>query len=72
MAILHVLLYIAYAQRPPLNIDADISIRASGLNIGPSHHLHPYFVYASREGRDFFLQFWEGALGPFRLGKLAQ
>ena len=22
--------------------------------------------------RDFFWQFWEGALGPFRLGKLAR
>ena len=22
--------------------------------------------------RDFFLQFWEGALGPFRIGKLAR
>ena len=36
--------------KPPFNIHADISRVANGLNFGLSLHLHPYFVYASREG----------------------
>ena len=34
---------------------ADVSSDAIGLNLGPSLHLHPYFVHASNEGS------WESA-----------
>ena len=29
-------------------------------------------VRITKVNQGFFLQFWEGALGPFRLGKLAR
>ena len=32
-----------------INLDADVSCKAGGLKIGMGLHLHPYFVYASRE-----------------------
>ena len=37
----------AYAQKPPINTLADVSIGARGLNIGPSLHLYPYYVYVT-------------------------
>ena len=33
-----------------INIYADVSSDANGLNFGLSIHLHPYFVYASNKG----------------------
>ena len=40
---------IAYAQMPLINTHSSVSSYARGLNFGPSLHLHPYFVYVSRE-----------------------
>ena len=34
----------------PLNAHTDVSRWASGVNVGPSLHLHPNFNYASIEG----------------------
>ena len=39
-----------YAQKPPINAHADISSEVTCLTFGLSLHLHPYFLYASREG----------------------
>ena len=37
-----------------INVHADLSSRARGLNFGPSLQLHPYVVYARREGSGMF------------------
>ena len=37
-----------------LNVQADESRGAGGLNVGLSLYLHQYFVYASREGSDIY------------------
>ena len=49
---LHILVLIAYAQKPPLNVHANISSRATcrDLIFDLTHHLHPYIVHASSEG----------------------
>ena len=39
-----------YAQMPLINVHADVSSEAGGLNFGLRLHLHPYFVNASSEG----------------------
>ena len=44
------LLLNAYAQKPPLNINADIFSRARGLNLGLSLHKYTYFVNAKSKG----------------------
>ena len=44
-----------------------------GVRLTPENHKNIGFI--SNTGPDppgIFLQFWEGALGPFRLGKLAR
>ena len=38
-----------------INVHADLSSRARGLNFGPSLQLHPYIVYASCEGSSMFV-----------------
>ena len=43
------LILIAYAQMLILNVHADVSKEASGLNIDVILHPHLYFVYASSE-----------------------
>ena len=43
------LLLIAYTENPPLNVSADVSIGARGINYDKSLHLDPCFVYASSE-----------------------
>ena len=49
------LVVIAYAQKPPINAHTDQCIqRASGLNVGLSLNLLPFFVYASSEGSSEF------------------
>ena len=40
----------AYAQKPPSNPHVDVFSWARGLNLGLSHHLCLYFVYAGTEG----------------------
>ena len=47
-----IIVLIAYAQNPPLNVHADVSGEAIGLNFGRCLHLHQNFVYASNEGSD--------------------
>ena len=42
--------FIAYAQMPPINANADVFDRAKGLDICLRVHLYPYLVYASSEG----------------------
>ena len=37
-----------------INAHADLSSRARGLNVAPGLQLHPYVVYASREGSSMF------------------
>ena len=37
-------------QQPPLNVHADLSRRARGLNFGLSLHLHPFFAYITSKG----------------------
>ena len=46
-----ILVLIADAQKL-MNILADASSWARGLNLGLTHHLHPYFEYASSNGSD--------------------
>ena len=41
---------IAYVQKPPLNLHADVSSGTRGLNFGLNLYLHPYSVYASNKG----------------------
>ena len=41
---------IAYAQKPPLNVYADVFSLTTCLNLGLSLNLCPYFVCASSEG----------------------
>ena len=41
---------ILYAQMPLMDAHADISSKAGGLHFGLNLHLHPYYVFASREG----------------------
>ena len=45
-----ILVLIAYAQKPPLNIHNLVSSRVRGQIFGLSLQLLPYFVYAEREG----------------------
>ena len=45
-----ILVIIAYAQMYLINAHSGISIKARGLSFVLSHHLHPYFVYASSGG----------------------
>ena len=45
-----VLVLIAYSQKYPINVHADVSRGARSLKLGLSLHLHPHFGYASREG----------------------
>ena len=43
--------YLSHMHKYPLaNARADVYSEARGLNFSLSLHLHPYFVYASREG----------------------
>ena len=42
--------FIAYALILLINVRADVSSEARGLNVCLSFHLHPYFVYGSSEG----------------------
>ena len=41
---------ILYAHMPLMDAHAGISSKAGGLHYGLNLHLHPYYVYASREG----------------------
>ena len=41
---------IAYAQKPLLDANADVSSDARCLKFGPSLHLQPCFLYLSSEG----------------------
>ena len=41
---------IAYAQKPPIKVHADVLRETRGLNFGRSLHLHPYNVYTITEG----------------------
>ena len=45
-----ILVLIAYAQIPLTNDYADASSGTRDLDVGLSLNLHPYFLYASREG----------------------
>ena len=45
-----ILVTIAYAQMYLINAHSDVSNKAKGLSFVLSHHLQPYFVYASSEG----------------------
>ena len=48
-----ILILITFEKNPPLKAHAGIS----GLNIGLSLHLHPYFIYVSNEGSgELFVQ----------------
>ena len=42
-----ILILVAYAQKPLLNHNAEVSSGAKGLNFGPSVRLYPNFVHAS-------------------------
>ena len=41
---------IAIAQKPPINVHADVLSETRGLKFGLSLHLHPYNVYMITEG----------------------
>ena len=41
------LIHIACAQTPSRNAHGDVGREARSIFCGMSHHLHPYFVYAS-------------------------
>ena len=41
---------IAYVQKPPVIAHVKVSIKARGLNLGLSCHVHSNFVYASSKG----------------------
>ena len=44
-----ILVPIAFAQKPPINVYTEISSEATGLNFGLSLHLHPLFVFTGIE-----------------------
>ena len=65
----HEILVIAYGKRPLLNDLADVYSRTRGLNFAPDLLMHPYFVYASREGSGESAQhICAGSLEPLLLG----
>ena len=46
----HILVLIAYAQKPQRKTHADVSSEIRGLSLGLSLYLHPYFVNTSSGG----------------------
>ena len=52
--------------------ESNVKGRSGGSNADSYGFIVPLALCVIFQGgQGFFLQFWEGALGPFRLGKLA-
>ena len=58
-------------QRPYQHVSLNSAFVFCSLERTKVNLLGAKFQYSSSICRDFFLQFWEGVLGPFSLGKLA-
>ena len=62
---LRILVQIAYAQKPRLNDNPEVSRMAIGLHTGASLHLHPYIIYSQLQKKPisyFSGQIWKAEL----------